>query len=384
MLKILLSVSILVGAAVTSAMLYFSAPVAEREAHARVPRLVEVIEAVPATQGPLIEAWGEVVAARTLVVRPEEGGTIIKLSDRLTPGGLILSGEEMVRIDDRVQRLALAQTAAEIQKIEARIAIEDGQQDRAKRDLKRLPGKLTDRQRQLILRAPQKAELEAELAVATAERDRALVALSQTVIRSPFDALVIDEQLALGTMISAGSASATLVSVDRFHVVVAVPVSALDWINPKAGQVLRLTQPGIWPEGSFREGIIERLSAGLSTVGRMAELVVTVDDPLARKPENRGKPRLLLGSFLQVVGEGRIVEDAISLDRTYLHEGDTVWLMTPDNQLELRKVTVAWRGAEQVLISDGLAAGDQVITTPLAIVAPGMKVRVAEGAEAGG
>ena len=36
------------------------------------------------------------------------------------------------------------------------------------------------------------------------------------------------------------------------------------------------------------------------------------------------------------------------------------------------------------LISDGLAAGDQVITTPLAIVAPGMKVRVAEGAEAGG
>ena len=175
MLKILLSVSILVGAAVTSAMLYFSAPVAEREAHARVPRLVEVIEAVPATQGPLIEAWGEVVAARTLVVRPEEGGTIIKLSGQLTPGGLILSGEEMVRIDDRVQRLALAQAAAEIQKIEARIAIEDGQQDRAKRDLKRLTGKLTDRQRQLILRAPQKAELEAELAIATAARDRALV-----------------------------------------------------------------------------------------------------------------------------------------------------------------------------------------------------------------
>ena len=54
MLKILLSVSIMVGAAVISAMLYFSAPVAEREAHVRVPRLVEVIEAVPATQGTLI------------------------------------------------------------------------------------------------------------------------------------------------------------------------------------------------------------------------------------------------------------------------------------------------------------------------------------------
>ena len=176
MLKILLSVSILAGAAVVSLTLYYSAPVAERKAPSRVPRLVEVIEVVPATQGPLIEAWGEVIAARTLVVRPEEGGTIVDLSDRLTPGALILSGEVMIRIDDREQRLALAQAAAEILKIEARIAIEDGQQDRAKRDLKRLPGELTDRQRQLILRAPQMAELKAELAVATAARDRALVA----------------------------------------------------------------------------------------------------------------------------------------------------------------------------------------------------------------
>jgi membrane fusion protein, multidrug efflux system len=386
MLKILLSVSILAVAAVVSLKLYYSAPVAERMAPPRVPRLVEVIEVMPATQGPRIEAWGEVVAARTLVVRPEEGGTIVELSERLTPGGLVSSGEVMIRLDDREQRLALAQAAAEIKKIEARITIEDGQQERAKRDLERLPGKLTEAQRQLILRAPQKAELEAELAVATAERDNALVALSQTVIRSPFDALVIDEQLALGTMLNAGSASATLVAADRFYVVVAVPVSALDWINPKSGQIIRLTQPGVWPEDAFREGTAERLTGGLSTAGRMAEVVISVDDPLARKPENLGKPRLMLGSFLQAVGEGRVIEAAVALDRAYLHEDDTVWLMTPDNRLEMRTVTVAWRGAEQVLISDGLAAGDRVITTPLAVVAPGMKVRVAEdaGAEAGG
>jgi len=197
---------------------------------------------------------------------------------------------------------------------------------------------------------------------------------------------VIDEQLALGTMLSAGSASATLVAADRFYVVVAVPVSALDWINPKSGQIIRLTQPGVWPEGAFREGTAERLSGGLSAAGRMAEVVVAVDDPLVRKPENRAKPRLLLGSFLKAVGEGRVVEDAVSLDRAYLREGDTVWLMTPDDQLEMRSVTVAWRGAEQVLISDGLAAGDRVITTPLAVVAPGMKVRVAKdaGRETGG
>ena len=379
-LKTLIPLAILAVAAKIVWSLYLTTPVADREARPRVPRLVEVVEVMPATQGPQIEAWGEVVAARTLVVRPEVGGTIIALNDRLTPGGLVLEGEELIRLDDREQRLAVVQAEAEIRQIEARIAIEDGQQARAKRDLERLPGKLTESQRQLVLRAPQMAQLQAELAAAEAVRERALVTLSYMVIRAPFDALVIEEQVAEGAMLSAGSAPATLIAADRFHVVLAVPVSALDWINPKSGQILRLTQPGIWPEGSFREGTVERLTAGLSATGRMAELVVAIDDPLARKPENRGKPRLLLGSFLRAIGEGRTVENAVALDRAYLRDHDTVWVMTPENRLEVRPVTIAWRGAEQVLISAGLAAGDRVITTPLAVVAPGMEVRLAEGA----
>ena len=382
-LKTLIPLAILFVAAKIAWALYLTAPVAEREARPRVPRLVEVVEVMPATRGPLIEAWGEVVAARTLVVRPEVGGTIVALSDRLTPGGLVLAGEELIRLDDREQRFAVIQAEAEIHQIQARISIEDGQQARARRDLERLPGKLTESQRHLVLRAPQMAQLQAELAAAEAERDRALVELSHTVIRAPFDALVIEEQVALGTMLSAGSAPATLIAADRFHVVVAVPVSALDWINPKSGQVLRLTQPGIWPEGSFREGTVEFLTAGLSATGRMAELVVSIDDPLARKPENRGKPRLLLGSFLRAIGEGRVVENAVALDRAYLHDQDTVWLMTPEGRLEVRTVTIAWRGAETVLIGAGLAAGDRVITTPLAVVAPGMAVRLAGNAGEG-
>ncbi|MHA1527611.1 MAG: efflux RND transporter periplasmic adaptor subunit [Alphaproteobacteria bacterium] len=382
-LKTLIPLAILAVAAKIAWSLYLTAPVASREARPRVPRLVEVVEVMPASQGPRIEAWGEVVAARTLVVRPEVGGTIIALNDRLTPGGLVLEGEDLIRLDDREQRLAVIEAEAEIRQIEARIAIEEGQQARAKRDLERLPGKLTEDQRQLVLRAPQMAQLQAELAAAEAARERALVELSHTVLRAPFDALVIEEQLAEGTMLSAGSDPATLIAADRFHVVLAVPVSALDWINPKSGQILRLTQPGIWPEGSFREGTVERLTAGLSATGRMAELVVVIDDPLARKPENRGKPRLLLGSFLRAIGEGRVVENAVALDRAYLRDHDTVWVMTAESRLEARSVTVAWRGAEQVLISAGLAAGDRVITTPLAVVAPGMKVRLPANAGAG-
>lgn len=387
-LKTLLPLVILAVAAAVVWRLYQSAPVAERTPQARVPRLVEAVAVTPAPLGPLVEAWGEVVAARTLVVRPETGGTVIWINQQLTEGGFVGAGEELVRLDDRDARLALAEAEARIAQVRARIAIEDGQQARARRDLERLPGQLSEAQRSLVLREPQMQELAAELDAALAARERAEVELSHTVLRAPFDALVIEQEVAPGTMLSAGAAAATLVPAERFRVVLAVPPSALDWIEPRAGQTVRLTQPDVWPEGGFREGTVEHVAARLTGTGRMAELIVAVEDPLARRPENRGKPALLLGSFVRAVAEGRPVEGAVRLDRAYLRDGDTVWVVGPENRLEIRPVEVAWRGDGAVLIRDGLAAGERVVTTPLAVVAPGMQVRLAgEGAgvaEAGG
>ncbi len=376
-LKVVLPLAILAVAAVIAWRLHQTAPVAERTPQPRVPRLVETVAVTPATRGPAIEAWGTVTPARTLVLQAKIDGTVVAVNERLTAGGLVGEGEVLIRLDDRDARLALAEAEAAIRGIRARIAMEAGQQDRARRDLERLPGTLTEQQRSLVLRAPQMEQLDAELAAAEAARDRARADLDRAVIRAPFDALVIDEQVATGTRLGAGAAAATLVPADRFRVVVAVPPAALDWIDAREGQDVRLAQPGVWPEGSVREGTVERISASLTQSGRMAELIVAVDDPLARLPENRGSPRLLLGSFVRAVTEGRAVEDAVMLDRAHLRDGDTVWVVTPENRLEVREVSVAWRDARRVYLSGGLDAGERVVTTPLAVVAPGMEVRLA-------
>lgn len=110
----------------------------------------------------------------------------------------------------------------------------------------------------------------------------------------------------------------------------------------------------------------------------MAEVIVAIDDPMALTPENAGQPRVLLGAFLHADIPGRPITEAVRLDRTYLRAGDTVWVMTPEDKLEIRPVTVAWRGADEVLISHGLAAGDRIITTPLSTVADGMSLRLRE------
>lgn len=361
---------------------YQSAPTASRTAPARIPALVEVVEVRPALRGPLIEAWGEVVPERTLILRPEIAGRVVEVSPRLAQGEIVRAGEVLVRLDDARLRHALAAAEAEIRRIEARIEIERGQQERARRDLARLGNDLSEAQRRLVLRVPQMEEIEAELAKARAARNEVLVDLARTRLAAPFDAVVISEQVAVGTALTVGAEVATLAPLDRFRVVLSVAPAAIDWLIPVEGRKVALTQPGVWPAGVKREGGIERLGPGLTPTGRMAELIVAIDDPLALGPEHRNLPPVLLGGFLRGEIEGRPVPGAVALDSALLREGGTVWVMTPDDRLEVRPVRVAWRDHRRVLITEGLRPGERVVATPLAVVAPGMALRVA-GADAG-
>lgn len=355
--------------------LFESAPKAERKARERVARLVEVETVRAATQGPVIEAWGEVQAAQTLIVRSEITGTITSVHPELTAGGRLSAGDVAVQMDGRDLQLAVGQAEAEIAGIQARILIEEGQAEIGKRELSRLSRNLTATQRSLVLREPQMAQLKAELAAAEAALDQARNAVGKTDVLVPFDSVVISQSIAPGAVVAQGAEAAQLVASDRFNVVLAVPAAALDWIDLEAGQLVRITQDGAWSKGQERFGQIVRLSSALSETGRMAELIAEVPDPLALGAANSGKPPLLLGSFVNVSLSGRTVEGAVSLNRAYLRDNDTVWVMSTEDKLEVRNVEVAWRGAETVLVRSGLSDGERIVTTGLSSVSEGMALR---------
>ena len=75
--------------------------------------------------------------------------------------------------------------------------------------------------------------------------------------------------------------------------------------------------------------------------------------------------------------EGTRLQNVIRLPRAALRDNDTVWTVH-NATLAIRSAIVVWRDTHTVLISDGLASGDTVVTSELATPIDGMPVTLAE------
>lgn len=381
--KTLLPILVLGAGAATVTWMMQTASQAERTERTRQARLVEVVTAQAGSQRIDVQAQGTVRPARETVVRPQVTGELIEVNDSLEPGERLARDELMVRIEPRDFELAVQMAQSDLDEAKAELLVEQGNQAVAEREYELLDQDLSEQERALVLRQPQLATARARVSRAEAALGDAELDLERTRITAPFDALVVEESVDIGTRLtSTQSEIATLIGTDRFWVELSVPQSDLAWIElptgdaPGARTVLR--QPRAWGEDVTRQGRVLRLLSDVSERGRMARLLVAVDDPLALEPDNHGKPRLIVGQYLQAEIKGKTITDAIALDRELLRQGDRVWVMNDDNRLEIRPVEIAHRGRSQVIITAGLGEGERVVATDIAAAAEGMALRLEE------
>jgi multidrug efflux system membrane fusion protein len=60
-------------------------------------------------------------------------------------------------------------------------------------------------------------------------------------------------------------------------------------------------------------------------------------------------------------------------------QGPYVYVIKPDNTVELRSVTVGQTGARRVIITNGLKPGEQVVTNGQSRLQPGARAAVVSG-----
>ena len=368
--------------------LYAFKPTTKKRKPTTVVPIVEAIDVSPGSEEVIIEASGTVVPAREAIITTEVEGKIIRQNRNLVPGGVVAKGAELVVIDPEDYRLQAAERKSALAEAESKLELEKGQQVIAKKEWQIFEKDQADKgaDNSLALREPQLKSAEAAVEAARSRLAIAEYALKKTTILAPFGGVVIDEAVEVGQFAGRQTKIATLAGTDHFWVQAAIPPAYLGRISfpgkgrkPSRVKVI-LESPG--GEEVLRIGVVEKLLADLDPKGRMARILVRIDDPL-NLAGKRGRGRILLGSFVRLGIEAGRVDNVYTIPREAVAEGDRLLIMKEDGTIDIRNVEVKWRRKDDLLLAAEIAKGERLIISRLQNALPGMKVRTGEGKKVG-
>jgi RND family efflux transporter MFP subunit len=332
-----------------------------------------------------VAAMGTVKPAREITLSPEVSGVITRIDPIAVPGGLIEAGQELFTIDSRDYEALLTQRDSDVSRAQLNLKLEAGNQTVAQAEYQLLEEVIGEDDAELVLRKPHMANAQAALDGAVAAMEKARLDVQRCTIRAPFNAIIIGKFVDVGARVSPTATTTTsallrIIGTDEYWIEAAVSVDELVWLDiPRAegqeGSVVHVFNPAAWGAEARRQGRLLRLLGEVEQAGRMAQVLVSVKDPLCVHG-NAGQPVLLNGSYVRMEIEGRAIAGVIAVRRAHLRDGDKVWVMNDADALEIRPVTIVFRGKDTVYVSDGIADGERIVTTDLAAAVEGMPLRV--------
>lgn len=382
--------------------------------------VVGISTLIPSSERVFVNAYGTVIPSRDIQVMPEVAGRVIELNDQLKPGGIIKAGEVLLKIDPIDYEINVAQWDAELDvarseaerllanvnalkgrgaQIDVEIANLQWNSDRLSRLAEQnqaAQSEARDARTQLDSRkaerdtlgseinAQEKAVETARAQIRVAERrlEAARLSLERTQIKAPFDAIVMTENVEIGQFVGMQTSVARLAATDEFWAEAAIPVARLHDVRFKldgdaapSDVTIRLAARG--DAEVQRRGVALRPLGNLDPLGRMARVIVSIEDPLGLSDATgNAARRVLLGSYVRLQIESTQLDDIYCIPRKALRENDRVWVRDADGELAIRPVEIVWRRQDDVLVRDAFANGDALVTTHLSSVIPGMPLRI--------
>ena len=390
MIKVLLPLLVVGGAVGIAVGLVKSRPEAPKREKPERALLVEVQPVKRVQQRIDVRAQGNVRAARQINIQPQVAGRVTAVHDDLVPGGFIKKNDLIVRVDTTDYRLTVEQQKLSVENAKAQLDQEKGRQVIAKREWELFQKNNSNASDpSLALRKPQLRQAEVSIELAEAQLKQAKVNLGRTAVKAPFNAIVQTENIEKGQLVNAQSVIATLVGTDSYWVRASVPLEelgriAIPGVNAKRGEGSEVVVEQDLGAGVIKyKGKVIRLLSELDQVGRMAQLIIEVPDPLGLEGNNgegneEARLPLLIGAYVTVVFAGSQQRPLIEVPRQAVHNGNEVWIMTPENTLDVREVSVVSGQRDSVLVGKGIEDGELVITSQIGAPVAGMKLK-AEG-----
>jgi membrane fusion protein (multidrug efflux system) len=320
----------------------------------------------------VLEFSGEVEASRRVIVRARVTGVIQHRP--FVEGSEVRAGQVLYRIDPTTYD-------ADWRSAKARLAEAEARQTNAEQNLQRLQPLLADNA--VARQDYDNAESEAKQAHAAVEDARAAVDrtrkdLDETTVRAELAGRVGKTNLEVGARVRGPDDTLTTIDVlDPTYVIFRPSAQEqLAWQrDPKASRML---QPG----GGVKVEAILPDNSPAPTTGRIGFVDPVVDPATGTRAYRAEFPNpqhfLRPGQFVRVRLLGLTLDSVIVVpQRAVLRQmgRQLVYVVSQGDTVRARDVrTSAWVG-DQVVIQQGLAAGDRVIVDGLQKVGPGRVVR---------
>ncbi len=355
-----------------------TAPRAQKRPPERTLALVKTQVLSPDSHQVAVTAMGTVIPAKEITLKTRVPGQIHAVHPEFVEGGYIRAGDKVLKIDPTDYELAIARQKSAVVNAEYALKVEMGYQDVAQREWSLLnPGKeATAQEAELALRKPHLAKARSDLAAAHADLEQAQLNLSRTDIVAPFNAIVRSTQVDVGSQVTTQDALAQLVGTDEYWIQVSLPMERLAWIRIPRNNKEQGAPVTVIYRGYRRQGTVARLLSDLETEGRMARILVSVNDPmgLTSKPRDDAPP-LLIGEYVSVEILGQRLENVYRIPRSALRDNSTIWVLADNDTLQIIPVETIWRDADYVLMKNGVHSGMRLIVSDLATPVDGMALR---------
>jgi multidrug efflux system membrane fusion protein len=312
---------------------------------------------------------GTVQAYNTVTIRARVDGELIDVA--FHEGSDVKKGEVLARIDPRPYQAALDNALATLAKDQAALA-------NAKRDLARYQdtaGKGFSSRQQLDTQTMMVQSTEAQIQADQATIENARVQLGYTTITSPLDGVTGIRLIDQGNIIHAGDAGGLVVvtQLQPISVIFTLPQSELPQIAAARAKGVLTT---IALDG---DGLTELDQGTLALVDNQIDPATGTIKLKANFPNERRS--LWPGQFVNVRLQVGTVHGGLTVSSRVIQRGPKgffVFVIKPDNTVELRPVETGPDDRGQVLVTKGLSAGERVVVDGQLRLQPGTPVQATE------
>jgi RND family efflux transporter MFP subunit len=366
---------VIIGGVLLFALMLATGPKPKEKTEAPHPPAIQFAVAHSRPTVIAINVQGEARPRMEAAIAAQVAGRLVWVSPKFVEGGSFTEGETLARVEGADYQLAVVRARSQVAQAEEGLAREEAEAELARQDWQALG---RGDPPPLAVREPQLAQARAALAAAQAALRSAELDLSRTNVRAPFTGRVRERRANVGDYVGPGAPVATMFATNVMEIRVPLTDADLTSLRVPVGFSATTANPGpaahvsAVTSGRLRswDGRLVRVEATIDSRTRLVYGVVEVRDPF----NTANAAPLAPGMFVTLRLEGSGRETLVAAPRSALKRNEFVYVVRPDNTIDVRQVRAAQTTADEVLFREGVADGERVVVSVLTSPRQGMAV----------